>query len=116
MNDNDVKRILISEATTQLQQAELLPQGSVEQQTVVENACKLIKEANEMDFKSCEKEEKKKDRLIKLGLGIATVGISLLQLIVFFAGFNRTLNIEDGGALTSQTARQSFSNSFKFLK
>ena len=116
MDNKTLKESLMDEILKELQSLNDLEPGSVEQQQVVENVNKLSKTIIEMEAKSEEKTDRKKERLVKLGLGAGALGLTAWQIILKITSRDKILKFEETGSISSSTGRRELNEIFKIIK
>ena len=100
----NVETLLLNEIGTLFTKLETLEAGTEEYSKVNGELVKLIERAESMEKFHIEREENRKDRIIKYGIAI---GSTLLEVTVLVWGAKKSWKFEETGTITS-TAGRSF--------
>lgn len=105
MNEQmNVETLLLNEIGTLFTKLEELEAGTEEYSKVNAELVKLIERAESMEKFHIEREENRKDRIIKYGIAI---GSTILEVTVLVWGAKKSWKFEETGTITS-TAGRSF--------
>lgn len=105
MNEpTNVEDLLLSEIGTLFAKLEKLEAGTDEYSKVNAELVKLIERAESMEKFHIERDENRKDRIVKYGIAI---GSTILEVSVLIWGAKKSWKFEETGTITS-TAGRSF--------
>ena len=114
MNEQmNVETLLLNEIGTLFTKLETLEPGSEEYSKVNAELVKLIERAESMEKFHIEREENKKDRIIKYGIAI---GSTLLEVTVLIWGAKKSWKFEETGTITSTAGRSFMGKIFGIFK
>lgn len=117
MNNNDELKLKLMNMLTELEvHLGTLDPGSEEYHLTLENIGTVTKMIFELDAKSEEKSDRKKERIIKIALGVGPMILTAVGFIFHRRNLHDTFVFEETGSIPSTAGRHAVNDALKFPK